>query len=300
MFRNGHPNFQHKSKRVLVDRNDWIRPIWHSNDNYKAFDLILSGNLFKNVKYPANVRPWAIGLTERQIKYIDTFANVKPTKTEIGYNFRVPHNLRKVVVEGLSSNNLLYPLKQHLTVNKQHDSNTGVFDINQFYWEQTTRRHSLEYFRIINNYLFFLAVGGYYEFRPFLYQPYSIIDRIKRKPFHLYYEYLRRKHLDFSDAIFVFQYDSFRLWETMYAKTCPIYLDVDKWNFLFPCQPTEGVHYIGIRDFNFDAIIAKINQMGSQEIEYISQEGRKWVYQNYEPRAVSRRLLDWLSENDGK
>ena len=34
LFRSGYPNFKLDAINILVDRNDWISPIWHKNSNY--------------------------------------------------------------------------------------------------------------------------------------------------------------------------------------------------------------------------------------------------------------------------
>ena len=42
LFRKGYPNFDQSKKHILVDRNDWLQPIWWKNKHYDIFDFIFS------------------------------------------------------------------------------------------------------------------------------------------------------------------------------------------------------------------------------------------------------------------
>src|SRR5699024_7326363 len=152
--------------------------------------IIFSGNLFVNIDYKQNVFPSAMGITKRQMNYIDnTYENIETEKI-IGYNFRVPHNLRRQILDNMKKmqSEIFYPLKSRFT-NFNSDSN-NLSEIDKYYWKKTTKRHNPEYFEIINQCLLFLAVGGFTEYKPLSFRPHSLIDKIKRLPYRLLNNYL--------------------------------------------------------------------------------------------------------------
>ncbi len=295
LFRKNSKAFNHNSIKVLVDRNSWISPDWMGDDNYSVFDVIFAGNLLSNVSYRANVRPSAIGITCRQMKNIDKFCDDSISSEDIiAYNFRVPHNLRKLIIENIQKQNgeLGYTIKAKFSeYNPDDDQSTAV---DKFYSDMTTRRHNPEYFKNINEYLLFFSVGGYFEFKPITFQPYTLFDKIRRKPYYFLNKFLTQTGRDVSDTIFVFQYDSFRMWETIYAKTAPILLDFDYWNLRLPVLPVEGKHYIGIKDLNLNTFLSSLRSLGRDEIRQIGRNGREFVIENYSPVASAKRLLKYI------
>src|SRR5699024_797740 len=101
LFRRNGEGFNDNCINILVDRNDWISPDWMKSDLFSVFDIIFSGNLFVNIDYKQNVFPSAMGITKRQMNYIDnTYENIETEKI-IGYNFRVPHNLRRQILDNM-------------------------------------------------------------------------------------------------------------------------------------------------------------------------------------------------------
>lgn len=74
-FRRDYLNFEQRSICILVERNNCISPIWANNVRGKIFDTFLFGNFFNFMVFPDNIRPSAISLTTRQIKY-NRLANV--------------------------------------------------------------------------------------------------------------------------------------------------------------------------------------------------------------------------------
>jgi len=282
LFRNGYPNFNLDSINILVDRNDWISPIWNKNTNYKIFNLILGCHTVKGFKYPKNYIPWAMGLSNRMIKAIDDTSSEKFHK-EIGHNFRVWHNLRKLFINEIESTENNFPVNQRLSINPKRNNNPE----NYFYYKRTTRRHSLEYYKIINSSLMFLGFGGYIETLPKIYQPYSLVDKIRRKPNNLMANYNRLKYS------FVFQWDSFRMWELFYSNTCPVFLNFEKFNFSLPHMPKENEHYLAIDDYSWSSFEKKLSTMSNTEINQIGTNGKKWVKENYFPKMISKYLLSF-------
>ena len=283
LFRKGYPNFNLDSINILVDRNDWISPIWNKNSHYKVFNLILGCHSVKGFKYPPNHIPWIMGLSTRMIHSIDK-AKSEIIHNDIGYNFRVWHNLRKLFLDEIKSNKSKFPLKKKLTKGIDEEKFPEEF----FYYVKTNRRHNLEYYKIINSTLLFLGIGGYVETLPKLYQPYNLIDKIRRKPNYLINKFTRHQKQ------FVFQWDSFRMWELFYANTCPIFLNFKKFNFLLPHLPIENEHYLAIDHYSCKSIVKKLSTMSNTEIKQIGTNGKEWVMNNYSPKMISKYLLSLI------
>lgn len=294
LMRPGYPNFPKDKKHILIDRNDWISPFW-LKEEYKIFHFIFAGNLFKSQKYPENVHPWAIGLTTRIINNIDKVYKSEEKAYTIGYNFRVPHNMRKHVLENLQK------LKQPYPIQPAFSSPVKIGEVqletqseDQLFWQTTTKRHNPEYFKLLERHAFFLSFGGYMEYKPILYQPYSITDKIKRKPWFFYANYLKRCRKDLSNAMFVFQHDNFRFYEVLYSSSVPINLDLESWDFLLPYMPRNGEHYLGIKKFNFNDFEAELNALNTNKIRSIAEAGRNWVFEHYSPIAMAHYMLSKL------
>ncbi|SFE96305.1 hypothetical protein [Thermophagus xiamenensis] len=282
---------------ILLDRNDWIIPEWNNKMVLRKFDFILADHLLENVKYPSNVLPWAIGYTKRIERYIDRFRNTHPPIEEIVYNFRVAHNLRGRLVKSFLDNDFHYPVKQRLT-DSLKDKQTAVnkSKIDHIYWEQTAKRHNPEFYKLLDKSLLTLSFGGYLEVKPFFYQPYNLIQKLIRKPIFIISSLCQKFNIDNSKLLFVFQYDSFRMWETFYANTCPILLDMDYWKFKLPAKPIEGKHYIGIRNLTLKDFKKRLNSLNTNQIREIGINGSIWVKENYSPEAVANRLLKLINK----
>lgn len=290
LFRKGYPGLKSDKIKILVDRNDWISPIWHNNRHYQVFDLILAGHLLKYVSYPPNVRPWAIGLTNRIIHSIDKYFNENEVQENvIGHNFREAHNMRLYVLKHLEEVLKKFPLQSCFT-----DSEKIEDPVDSHYWKISTRRHIPGYFKLLNSKLMFASFGGYYEYKPIAYAPYTLLDRIRRKPYHWYIKWLLNSNKSIAPAVFVFQYDNFRFWEVLYSRSCPVNLNFESWNFMLPVNPVEGEHYLGIEKFDCKEFALRIEKMPVENIRSVALKGREWVKQHYAPKAQAMRLLDHI------
>jgi len=290
LFRKGYPNFDKTKVHVLLDRNDWLQPIWWNNEYYNIFNFIFAGNLYQNIPYAPNVKPWAIGLTNRIIKTIDKFYQSNNERESItGYNFRVNHNMRGYVLQQLKNNLKKYPAIEKFT---QPDFENYS---DEFYYKQSIKRHNPAYYQTLCASKFFMAFGGYYEYKPFRYLPYSFIDKILRKQHYWKYQYLKKNNKDFSDEIFIFQQDNFRFWEVLYSGAVAINLDLQYWNFLLPVMPVSGKHYIGVGKLKGNKIENIISSLGEDEIKNISHNARKWVLENYSPKAQAQYILNFIN-----
>lgn len=286
LFRKGYPNFDKSRIHILIDRNDWVQPIWWNNPHYNVFDIIFAGNLYQSINYAENIKPWAIGLTNRIINGVDAFYSADTTRDNVtGYNFRVDHNMRGHVLNRLKATLIKYPAAERFTQSKFSD------DTDSFYFKTSVRRHNPEYYKILCGTKLFMAFGGYYDFKPLKYQPYSFIDKLLRKPAYWRYQLLKGKGRDFSDEVFIFQHDNFRFWEVLYSGALGVNLDLDFWNFKLPVMPKAGEQYIGIRELSATTVEEEMSMLQDETMQKMSVDARKWVYNNYSPKAQCARIL---------
>ncbi len=237
-------------------------------------------------------------MTDRIMRYTDKFYNeTGKSQNVIGHNFRVNHNMREHVLSGLKENVTGLKIELCLTDTPvSNNSNTSEADV--FYWKKTVRRHNPEFYKMLNEKLLFMTFGGYFEYKPFAYQPYGLAKKIARKFVHFYAKYLVKTKQDIAPAHFIFQHDNFRFWEVLYSGSCPINLNFESWNFMLPVNPVEGIHYLGIKDFNFKDFSERLSSLSEDEIKKIGIQGRRWVAENYSPVAQAERvirILDALS-----
>ena len=291
LFRKGYPNFDQSKKHILVDRNDWLQPIWWKNKHYDIFDFIFAGNLYSNINYAKNIRPWAIGLTKRIMNTIDKYYQNGSKREElVGYNFRVNHNMRGYVLD-----NLMGSLKKLPAVDKFTNGEVQG-DVDKHYFKASTRRHNPEYYKLLCSVRSFMAFGGYYEHKPMRYLPYSILDKIARKPAFFKYKSHKKSNKDFSDEIFIFQQDNFRFWEVLYSGSIAINIDLEYWNFKLPVMPKQGLHYLGIKKLKGNDMERTLSKLSSAKLEKIGNDGREWVTQHYSPKAQAQRILSTLKQ----
>ena len=133
-------------------------------------------------------------------------------QNEIGHNFRVWHNLKNFHSR-INQIESLFPVKEYLTTPPDQNDDSEIF----YDYLRTTEDTILFIIKYINSTLLFMGVGGYVETYPKLFQPYGIIDKIRRKPYYI----LSKKNKD--KYSYVFQWDSFRMWELFYVNTCPFF-----------------------------------------------------------------------------
>lgn len=287
LFRKGYPNFDKKKVHILIDRNDWLQPIWWKNSHYAIFDLIFAGNLYSHVTYAANIHPWAIGLTNRIMQAIDRYYDPAQQREAVtGYNFRVDHNMRGHVLEQLKHTLKSYPAEAKFTELKEAD------ETDHFYFKSSVRRHNPQYYQSLCQTAFFMAFGGYYEYKPFLYLPYSTLDKVLRKPYYWKYKRQKQAGKDFSDAIFIFQQDNFRFWEVLYSGSVAINLDLAFWNFRLPVMPVVNEHYIGVKDLSALEVEPAMKALSPDQARRIGEHARRWVKDHYSPKAQAERILE--------
>jgi hypothetical protein len=280
---------------VLIDREDGLYGEY-TNKNYRKFDLILRTHYNKNINYNyyhRNIRPWAFGLSNRIINTIDIYANT-PIEDKIFVNFRLSHDVRtKAIKEMLPILSKKYQILNTITINFDNKNPLHCSERDKLYWIQSGYRHDTTYYKLLNTSLFTFAFGGFIYIKPFA------TNRIVKQMQYFYKAFsilLRKLKMDDSKCYFIDQFDSWRLWESFYANTCPIHMDFDYWNWILPVTPINKVHYWGISGFNFKQSAEEILSLTKEDILKIAKAGRKWVINNYSPKATALRFIELLKE----
>ena len=93
----------------------------------------------------------------------------------------------------------------------------------------------------------------------------------------------------------VIQWDSFRLWEAIYATTAPILLDFESYGLQLPHKPVKWKHYIPFDHRRPEEFVNGINELSAEKIAEIGAAGRAWFEERYSPAAQASRLINILS-----
>ena len=300
-------NVDFSKKTVLIDNEDgWDTPAM--DDQYKDFDLILRCHLSKKVRthrekmlwetaqakcsnYLPQVKPWNFGLSYRMINAIDKFKD-RPVKDQVLCNFRMPHNLRDLGVQGF---NKVLDKKYKIFNNITETLDVTDTDDHLSYWSQTGRRHNEVYYKDINESKFNYAFGG-----KFYYDPIGHNKLLKLKQtFQRGMAFLSNK-LGLSPKENTYytmtQYGGWRLFESFLSNTVPIQIDFDYWDLDWPVMPEHGKHYWAVKGFRFEESAKELDQLSEEELQKIVEQGRQWVLDNYHPKVVAERFLSYIEK----
>lgn len=284
---------------IVIDREDGYYSLF-CEEKYKTFDLILKTHYNKNINYKYyhhNIKPWAFGLSNRIMSSIDKTTSV-PLENKVYINFRVEQDVRRRAYEEFTPIiTRKYPVDDVISLQSITErpfaglavkEDQIVSELDLLYRKQTGNRHDQTYFNKLNSSLLTFAFGGFIAEKPFM---------TTRLLFPFKYMYRAGKlvakvlKIDTSHLVFIYQYDSWRWWEALYSNTCPIHMDFKDWDWVLPEMPEAGVHYWGVRNFNFKMSAEKLLATEREAIIKIGQRGREWAAEHYSSLATSRRFL---------
>lgn len=242
-----------------------------------ACTLVLRSNFNIRSKYPPNFVPWQFGLTNRLIE------SAKPIpfgqrKKQVLVNFRIPHTVR-----GVAEQRVLRRIYSDFPKNDQVDSfdEASVPSSDKLLWEQTGCRHYSRYYERLGQSQLCAAFGGYMS-RDMSESRYWIMRRLS-------------KLFDMVDVMAfsrIYQFDSWRFWESLIAGCVTLHVDLRKYGARMPIDPISNVHYLGV-DFS-DVGKALATLKNEAQLQQIAEAGREWAILNYSPRATAQRLLSYL------
>lgn len=287
------PDFIKRSGRsfraVMIDSLDGHRTVaWE--DDFRHFDLILRCKLNTRAWYPSNLRPWALGLSNRMLA---ATANRLPFAERrqaifVSYNAShpYPHGSRSAAIERLHP-----ALSETLPVWQPPFADIGIAPtdpLEALMWRQTTGRHSPEYYRRLGSVTTCSAFcGELLPPMPFREPNLLLVGGNRAKLRRLFYETLA--HFDPRPQRIV-SCDSFRFWETLGAETVAFNVDLERYGVQLPAMPENQRHYLGV-DFNHldDTIDLLHSDPGC--LQRIAKAGRAWALEHYSPKAVAARFL---------
>ena len=101
----------------------------------------------------------------------------------------------------------------------------------------------------------------------------------------------------YGNKKYVYQVDSFKLWEAFMSGCCVIAIDFQRFGIQLPVDLINGVHYIGITDDGdeVEQLLQNI-QMNKLPVEQIAKAGKQWVLQHYCPEAIAQYILSVVSD----
>ena len=258
---------------VFIDASDGRRTYaW--DEEFRAFDVVLRAQYNGSFRYPRNVRPWAYGVSERFIAQSDGAPSFPCRSWAIVRNYRWLHPVRQRADACLD---LLEPV---LPVDRRSEDSDEppADDHDRFLWEQTEQRHHTAYYDRLRSSAACAAFGGALARRWPRDQNRSvsrasrILNKVDPRPER------------------VFQWDSWRLWESFAIGCATFHVDFPRYGILLPEMPRNWVHYVGVDLEHPERAVARIAD-DPTILERIAGAGREWALEHYGPEAMAVRFL---------
>lgn len=289
-------------KTVFIDVCDGLfTPSFE--DEARCFDIILKQKT-RGINYPQNCKySWVFGLTNELIDITNTTEQNSIRNKSITVNFRHQHAIRDLAKRNFISkiDNVLKAdatfesLKFSYDGTKYADATTK----NDLLFMQSGGRHYVKYINRMQNSLACAAFGGnfmvgnYWEHNRLVHilANYFVAGRAGGKITSI----LRKFRFQKSHIYGVYQWDSWRFWESLACGCVTFHLDFEKYGIQLPVMPQNWKHYIGI-DLNDPANdIERLNSLSVDDLKQIGFNGRQWALDNYSPKPTAQRFLSYLS-----
>lgn len=264
-------------KLVVIDGSDGLVTPGYMHP-FNMADVILKSHYCKKYNYPVNMVPWAFGLSNRIIQTIKPLP-FDQRLSETLNSFRVALQARVLMAERVMP--IIY---NRYPANNEIDQiveNKAKEDIDKLYWEQTGRRHNPDFYRRLAIAKLCNAVGGNFQ---------KMTDNLN----HPFMQFLRKaeRKLNVLPYDRIFQFDSWRFWESLAAGCCTIQVDFEKFGLVMPVMPEAFKHYLPVA-FKYNNKLVRVLQDDAQ-IAAIAAEGRQWAIKYYSPLATTQRLMNVL------
>ena len=277
------PSRQYKT--VYLDCNDGIYGVKTFSwlPEFQQFDFIFKTHYSNHIKHPHNFYPWAFGLSERVLSQLEEIPWTQKQQSLL-VNFRnkkFSHSLR-----GYVKKSFLPQIEKIMPINTACD-NESDFPKDPYHylrWAQTGRRHYPKYYRRLQQSAACACFGGFF-LGP------ELSDRHDRISYYLA-KTIGELGLKTNR---IYQWDSWRFWESLAAGCVTFHVDFDKYGCTLPVMPENWRHYIGIDLDNISKSIARIADR-PELLERISTEGRTWAIENYGPLPTAKRFLETVAD----
>lgn len=281
----------HRAKlSVYLDESDGSIAV-HGVDP-SEFDVVLKCHFVDGYRYPANVHPWAFGLSDRIIEALQHPLD-SPRRAVVMDNARNAHPVRE-----LAARTRHRWLPDGLAVDSSRDVDVDPDEtpLDALYRRQSGGRHDRRYYARLRESLASTAFGGWFgspllvsERPDVIGKGIRLLQRLNGNARPL----ARRQDLWRPFPIrFIGQYDSWRWWESLAAGCCTLHVDLDRYRCRLPVQPIRGEHYLGL-DFGDPGRLRR--ELDTVDLAAVGRAGRRWALANYSPEATARRLLDLVA-----
>jgi hypothetical protein len=158
-------------------------------------------------------------------------------------------------------------------------------DGERFWWEATGHRHSPSFFRRLAAFAACDCSGGYFYDRDTSETitgtalTASALSRNKR-------------------SVGVFQWESFKLWESFAVGCAVIMPDLERFGLELPVMPTPWEHYLPLRldsRSELDELEQRVLSMSASDLRAVGERGRAWALENFSPDSWAKRLMQELT-----
>jgi hypothetical protein len=279
------PPIAYSSKRpflsVYIDASDGF--FTHGfRKEFRNFDVILKSHFNTHIRdYPRNFKPWAFGLTNRQIEIAKSFKPWNERRHICISNTRIAQQVRS------QARLSFFPkLNNVMPVLEKHDGFVPPSEgADYFEWERTGRRHNPEFYSSLGEAKCTSCFGGKYGMH-------YMYPGIRQYGGKLLYKIFGERFQP------VYQWDSFRFWETLAAQCVAVHLDFVRYGLALPVMPIANTHYIGIDLMRPELAIGVFSD--EEALEKIASAGRNWAITHYSPVAVAQRFIKTLESDKGK
>src|ERR1039457_3128909 len=266
---------------VFIDASD---DLWTPGfrDEMRSCDMVLKCHYNRKYPLPDNFRPWAFGISSRILDQLavnpaSSTDGISPRKAEILVNYRFVPSLRERAMK-----EILPLFDDVLKENRTTDSYDPyeLSDKDRLYWAQSGRRHYPSYYRRLLDCEACSCFGGNLE---------KWTTHREGKFWNVVRKVDGKLSLFRDDR--VYQFDSWRFWESFAARTCVFHVNLEKYGCVLPVMPVNMVHYLG---FDLEKPMRIVNMIHDDPalLRTIGNAGKSWVFDNYSPKAVAERFLE--------
>ena len=276
---------------VFIDISDGV----YSYSFYKEiqhFDIILRGSYNKLAKgYPSNIHPWCFGSPQRIIDACTNKQTWSKRNKTVLCNYRVAHPVRTLIQEST----FYSKISSRFTLDTQTETfHTPKEPHALLHWIQTGRRHYPQYFQRLCNAQASACFGGYFYNKKLFSLNLHYYQKNQRKPFaNSIKEFLCAIYNKLSPKTkkIIYQWDSFRLWESFAAACLVLHIHFEKYGLTLPVMPKNRIHYIGINLSTLEDDIEFLLYSDDKILANIAKNGHNWMIEQYSPLPMAKRLL---------
>jgi|CZKV01.1.fsa_nt_gi hypothetical protein len=281
---------QRKYLTVYMDTNDGYRTVAFEN-KFRQFDMVFRTKYNSRFYHPTNFKPWNMGMSRRIIRATSDAPPFHERSHSILFNFGASHPFEHQVRR--LANEVFKPRIAELLELDENKSNLNTppeDSYDRLMWEQTTRRHSPEYYARLKRSAAVACFCG------------QLVPCFPLDPTWFTWGGGRARIINaFNGSISrliggedrIVQWDSWRFWESLAAGCAAFNIDLEKYGVVIPEMPKNWEHYIGVDLRNVTPVVERLRDE-PQILEKVASQGRQWALQHYAPKPTALRFLAML------